>query len=208
MSEIFIKNKVLYLSYILIIVLGLYPLKYEAIYLFLFLNKIHTKFLDAFLYAVSILGSIKAYLFFLIALVAIRAKTKFIITTIFTFLGVSLVVQIVKILTYSPRPITALPLEHKLKTLVDGISYAANYKSLPSGHAAIAFSLATLITIIFKVEWYKSIILMVLAALIAYSRVYLGFHFYIDIYLGGIIGIVISTLVAYIIVGKQYSAQK
>ncbi len=62
-----------------------------------------------------------------------------------------------------------------------------------SGHASNSFALATFFGIIAR-SYIKSIhyVLLFIASLIAYSRVYIGVHFPLDIFCGAIVGISIG----------------
>ncbi len=62
--------------------------------------------------------------------------------------------------------------------------------SMPSNHAANIFALAVVLSYFYKE--YKSI-LLILAILISFSRVYVGVHFPGDVIAGGCIGYFIST---------------
>ncbi|HPW90354.1 MAG TPA: phosphatase PAP2 family protein [Paludibacteraceae bacterium] len=68
--------------------------------------------------------------------------------------------------------------------------------SFPSGHTATVFSLMLALTLIFQKKSWLAVCFFILAALTAYSRVYLSQHFAEDILLGSFIGVVM-TLVAY-----------
>lgn len=75
--------------------------------------------------------------------------------------------------------------------------------SFPSGHSATAFTAATVLSFFDKKrKWlYYSI-----ASLIAYSRIYLGCHYFFDVVLGATLGIVVSRstiLLASLIVVKK-----
>jgi undecaprenyl-diphosphatase len=62
--------------------------------------------------------------------------------------------------------------------------------SFPSGHAATSFAGATLLA------WYVprlALPLYALAALVAWSRVYVGVHYPIDILIGAVLGVVVAT---------------
>jgi len=63
-----------------------------------------------------------------------------------------------------------------------------------SAHASNHFALALLIGMVLrkKIKWLIYV-LLIWAAIIAYSRVYLGVHFPLDILCGGILGLIIST---------------
>lgn len=71
------------------------------------------------------------------------------------------------------------------------VSYPSDY-SFPSVHTAIAFSTAFVFSYFYK---KKFIYFYILASLIAFSRIYLGYHFFLDIVGGIIIGILISKLI-------------
>jgi membrane-associated phospholipid phosphatase len=65
--------------------------------------------------------------------------------------------------------------------------------SFPSGHAMSAFAVATAIAVLApRLRWP----VLALAALIGFSRVYLGVHFWIDVLAGAALGIAIGGLTA------------
>ncbi len=65
------------------------------------------------------------------------------------------------------------------------------YDSFPSGHAMAAFSLYGFCALVSKRAWQQAVWLC-LAVLIAFSRIYLGFHFLQDIVFGSIVGMLIA----------------
>lgn len=71
-----------------------------------------------------------------------------------------------------------------------------------SGHSSNSFALATLFSLFFKQHKNIMPILYVFAGLIAYSRVYLGVHYPIDISCGAMAGTFIGALV-YSLVNKR-----
>jgi undecaprenyl-diphosphatase len=74
-----------------------------------------------------------------------------------------------------PRPLVFLPHTH----------------SFPSGHAAASFACAA--TLARFTSRGVAIALFVLAALIAWSRVYVGVHYPLDVLVGALIGLAIAT---------------
>ena len=63
--------------------------------------------------------------------------------------------------------------------------------SFPSGHAATAFAAATVLTFFDKKRrfFYSTI-----AFLIAYSRIYLGCHYFFDVFWGGVLGFFVAKI--------------
>ena len=70
--------------------------------------------------------------------------------------------------------------------------------SFPSGHAAVIFAIVIFLVLFLNPKWYYATLMLILASLVSYSRVYLGQHFYTDIYVGAVIG-GLSTLLTYIL---------
>ncbi len=76
--------------------------------------------------------------------------------------------------------------------------------SFPSGHTTTAFMLATFLYLVLpkkmKIHW----LLMGIAFLVGFSRVYLMQHFLMDVWAGALLGI-FSSLISYFIVLKVFS---
>ena len=62
-----------------------------------------------------------------------------------------------------------------------------SHHSFPSGHATTAFAVFCLLALVLEDKRW-GVLYFVLALLAAYSRVYLGQHFFADIYFGSLIG--------------------
>ncbi|MCJ8014788.1 undecaprenyl-diphosphatase [Paenibacillus sp. KQZ6P-2] len=84
---------------------------------------------------------------------------------------------------YRDRPFAA----HTVNQLID---HAAN-ASFPSDHALGAFILATSIALFRK----EGIVWLILAGLIAFSRVWTGVHYPGDVVAGALIGVLVSSVV-------------
>lgn len=62
--------------------------------------------------------------------------------------------------------------------------------SFPSGHATVSFACATVLALaVPRLRWQ----LYALAALIAFSRVYVGVHYPFDVLAGAVLGVVLAT---------------
>lgn len=88
--------------------------------------------------------------------------------------------KVFKVLVERPRPFLVMP---TLKTL---ISWPMSW-SFPSGHACSSFSAATMYSYGGEKRWLKSLF-WVLAAAMAFSRMYVGVHYPTDVLAGMLIG--------------------
>ena len=76
---------------------------------------------------------------------------------------------------------------------LDAIGALPGSPSFPSGHAMSAFAVAAAIALLApRLRWP----VLALAALIGFSRVYLGVHFWLDVLAGAALGIAIGALIA------------
>ena len=74
--------------------------------------------------------------------------------------------------------------------------------SFPSSHAANAWGLAVFLILLFRKRWF-SLLMIVWALLMCYSRMYLGMHFFGDLLAGALIGTIAALLVWLIV--KRWS---
>jgi len=80
---------------------------------------------------------------------------------------------------------------------VDGV-HIHSYNTFPSGHTATAFALTVFLAfIINKRSW--SVALLMLAVLVGFSRVYLMQHFFFDIYVGSMVGVLSTWMSIYLV---------
>ena len=63
-----------------------------------------------------------------------------------------------------------------------------------SSHASNFFALATFLAFYFQ-RRYLSMLFFILAAIVGYSRIYLGVHFPLDVICGGLLGVTVGVLV-------------
>ena len=203
LKNLIIDNKIFYFSIFLLLILAIVPIfSFSKVELFLQLNKYHTPFLDVFFSFITRLGNGAIFIFLIIALIFFKNfKFHFFVSATSCVL-LSLTIQFMKrfIFTDSYRPYKLITKNVSIHW-VEGINLHSNY-SFPSGHSATIFLLITLIVIFSKgISNFYSIPLIIFATIIAYSRLYIGQHFYNDIYVGALIGVLIGTL-SYLIYKK------
>lgn len=116
----------------------------------------------------------------------------------------ALFTQVVKHIVVAPRPLTWFG-EHMPDVqlpLVEGVDVHAIY-SFPSGHTTSFFALAFVLSIVatkklsrFSLTLSSTLqaILVALAALGGYSRIYLCQHFALDVFAGALVGTLITLL--------------
>ncbi|EKD67284.1 MAG: Undecaprenyl-diphosphatase [uncultured bacterium] len=160
------------------------------IQLFFLINRLpHNGLIDYFALFLSGIGVAGIVWFILGAILVLKEESKD--HRLFIPLGLaggmtwSLTELIIKPLVARLRPSSALD-----AAIVVG-GFPLGY-SFPSGHAASAFALATVLAYI-EPKWKKG--LYVLAILISLSRIYLGHHYPIDVIVGGLLGWVIGFIV-------------
>jgi undecaprenyl-diphosphatase len=71
--------------------------------------------------------------------------------------------------------------------------------SFPSGHAATSFAGATILAFAFP---RLTPVLYVLAAAVAFSRVYVGVHYPLDILGGAVLGVLVAFAVRFLVLGR------
>lgn len=160
--------------------------------LFLFLNSINSPFWDKVMYAVS--GKIIWAPFYLaiLAWIAVTYKKKFWIILLFVALAVALAdqlsVQLFKNVFHRLRPCHEPSLEGMIH-LVNG--KCGGLYGFVSSHASNSFNVALLSLMFIRKRWY-SISILIWAAVIGYSRIYLGVHYPGDVITGALLGSLIG----------------
>ena len=160
--------------------------------LLLFLNSLNTPFWDKVMYAIS--GKIiwaPLYLAILIWM-GFRYKRKFLIIVLFIILAVTLAdqisVQLFKNLFQRLRPCHEPALQgmvHLVKGKCGGLY------GFVSSHATNSFNVALLSLMLIRKKWY-SVSIILWAAIISYSRIYLGVHYPGDVICGSLLGALIG----------------
>ena len=206
---------------LLMAVLGLMYL-YPKPELHLLLNAHHSSIQDIFFKYYSVLAEWPLYVLALLPLLWKKIK----ITIFFAMCELTggAILQILKHIISTDRPVSVFEHYHDLVLpLVQGVTmYHSN--SFPSGHASTFFMFCTCCTIILTYHYYRKkephdlrtrilfgvalLLLLVLAVMGAYSRVYLSQHFLSDVCVGSIIGFTTPFLMYYFCRNKVLKLKK
>ena len=200
---------VYYIAYIilLMVVIGMICV-YPKLELHLLLNSHHTAILDIFFKYYSMMAEGPLYALALFPLFWKKIK----ITVFFALCELSAggFLQILKHLFSSERPLIAFERYPDMTfPVVEGVNLHAG-NSFPSGHASTFFIFFTCCAILLALRYRQTakqgrysmfallnISLLILAALGAFSRIYLSQHFLSDVCVGSIIGFVTPCLMFY-----------
>ena len=179
---------------IFLIVLSYLLISFEKTELQLIANRNYSTFFDFVFYilthSVEFWGCVLIYL-----CVAFYKSYKYAIIGLLTYASSGLVTQLLKRNVFSEYKRPTANIEN-LRLIPDYFDYEqASSFSFPSGHTTVAFGLFLFLTLIVKNKKW-GILFGILACAVAYSRVYLSQHYFIDIYAGSLIGTVV-TLVSF-----------
>lgn len=161
-------------------------------------NLPHNIFFDSFFSLLSAVGngSIIWWILGLIVLFIFEEShhKKFLLIFIISILVSSLVSNnLLKPFFMRQRPIISLKKTIQISPITVEQQYPLDY-SFPSSHATIAFAAAVILSYFDK---KRRTAFYVIAILISFSRVYLGYHFFFDVIIGALIGYTISKIILY-----------
>lgn len=160
----------------------------------LWMNQHHHAFWDFLFYYSTSLGN---GLFYAAVLIYIGFyRLGWFVAGSIAFAATGLLTQFLKqiVFTSSMRP-GAYFLEKTEESLhfVEGVMMHS-YLSFPSGHTATAFSLFLLLSLMNQ-KWWWGTVCFLLALIVGTSRVYLLQHFWVDVFAGAVLGVIITFLV-------------
>jgi undecaprenyl-diphosphatase len=159
--------------------------------LFLFLNSLHSPFCDQVMHAIS--GRviwIPLYLAILIYL-GIKYKRRFLIILLFIIIAATMADQLsvlIKNLVQRLRPCHEPALAGLIHTFN---GECGGLYSFVSSHATNSFNVALLSLMFIQKRWF-TISIILWAAVIGYSRIYLGVHYPGDVICGSILGALVG----------------
>lgn len=167
--------------------------------LFGFANTHYNKFLDGLMHGLSIMGEGSSVIVFLLFLLVVPGlRNWWYLLTVTVCCGLSAVaVQIFKHIFSVNRPYSYLA-EQPWIRLHENWPQLFHY-SFPSGHSTAAFSVFCLFSFMLPGRFRPyGLLLFFIALAIAYSRMYVAAHFFLDIYVGSIIGVLFCTFFFFI----------
>lgn len=160
----------------------------------LWVNAHYVGFFDSFFLIMTELGTFWFSLA-VILILFLQKKWKVAVNAVFCLGIPSLVTLFVKHILFSGtlRPVPYFEEKGITLRLIKNVVQLQT-ESFPSGHTTAAFAVATFLALYLpKKEWHP--ILVIVAVLVGYSRIYLSQHFVTDVYTGMIIGTVATTFV-------------
>ncbi len=155
--------------------------------IFLWTNMHHSDFFDGFFKAITLLGDEMTTLVICIGMLFIRYR--YAVLTFLAYAYSSVTVQILKRIFDSPRPSKFFEGLNPIRTIEGYPLYEWN--SFPSGHSTNAFTFAVVLTVLLP-HRSRHWLIIPLAVLTAFSRVYLAQHFFQDVFAGAVLGVVLT----------------
>jgi membrane-associated phospholipid phosphatase len=186
MYDLLKKNSLFLILYFILLAAGMIPVAlYSRTDLHLCLNQFHSPFADVFFKYITFFGSGIAAGIACVILLFIRIR--YALIALASWAGGGILVQLLKHLVFPgfDRPVKVFG-SGAVLNLVQGIEYHSHF-SFPSGHAATAMAIFSLLALICSRKWLKLFFLLC-AVIVSYSRVYLSQHFLEDIIFGSVLG--------------------
>lgn len=155
--------------------------------LFLYLNSKHTPWLDPIMYTISTYTAWILVCLTVVALMVYRDRVWGLRAAIFMLVGIAvngIANNIIKVLIMRPRPSH----EPVLQEIIHQLGDADNHYSFFSAHTSNSICLAVFSTLYFGNKYY-GILIFAWAMAVAYSRIYVGRHYPLDIVFGLLFGV-------------------
>ena len=158
------------------------------------INASHNNFLDQFFKYITFLGD--GRFVFLIALIYLFANKKYGISILISLIINTILIQVLKRVVFSNRFRPSFYFKNLIEdgswNMIDGVELYEKF-SFPSGNTASIFCLCMSICIFMKKKYFP-LLLVLLAYIVGFSRIYLSQHFLIDVLAGALIGSLIPIL--------------
>lgn len=184
------QNRVFFIGYLFLLIVAfliwILETKKGA---FIFLNPYHTSFLDFVFIGLTFIGDGFFSIALCISLLFIKRKYLSLMVFI-SFATSGIFAQILKYFISEARPALLLQ-KSNYPYFIENVTLH-NFHSFPSGHSTSAFALFAILAFAVEKKSY-SILFLLMAALVGYSRIYLGQHFITDVGIGSFIGVTFSV---------------
>lgn len=189
LSDLYKQNKIFFLGYfLLLIIAGFLWIFFSKANGFILLNPYHSKFLNVFFIIVTTMGD--GIFSVIVSIVLFLFGKRFLALMVFSSFAISgILTQLIKMFISEARPALFLAKDN-YPYFIEHVTLH-NFHSFPSGHSTSAFALAAILCFAVKNKKF-SILFLLGAALVGYSRIYLGQHFITDVAVGSIIAVLIS----------------
>ena len=167
------------------------------------INDLGTSFLDIVMRNLTHAGDGLFACLIVLAFLFIRIKTGLLL--LLSFISTAVVVQLLKHTLFDSmkRPIVFFQNDPSFRTIEAFTYHTSN--SFPSGHSASIFALCPVIAYQYRQNLLIQICLVIIAATVAFTRVYLSQHFLQDIVAGSLIGTLISHVIC-VFYGSKFLA--
>ncbi|MFA6944896.1 MAG: phosphatase PAP2 family protein [Pedobacter sp.] len=205
LSELLYRQRYFIIPFLVLIIIGfVLMLSFSKTDLFLWVNSHHNVFFDQFFKLNTFLGD--GWMSVAVVLGLLLYKYRYSLLAALAFAYSAIAVQILKSLFNAPRPVKFFEDIAPVRT-IEGYTMH-EWKSFPSGHTASAFTLAVILTHLLPGR-HRHWIIIPVAALTAFSRVYLAQHFLEDIIAGAILAVVMTfQLIWWLDNSKWYNSSK
>lgn len=197
MRKLFQENRVFLITY-LIVLFSAFILKliYTKDQIFLFINSHNSAFGDSFFPYITYLGD--GLFIIIVTILLLWVSYRYTLLSLLIYTISSQIVQILKRVFFSSFPRPSKYFEGKADLhFVDGVQLH-QMMSFPSGHTTSIFAFMTFLAIISKNK-SLGVLFVLIACIVAFSRIYLSQHFLEDTMAGSVIGVLSAFMITYLL---------
>jgi len=197
MRKLLQENKIFLITYLIILSTALFfKLIFSKEEIFLFINAHNSPFGDAFFPIITHLGD--GITIIVITILLLWVSYRYALLSLLIYTISSQLVQILKRVVFSDFPRPSKYFEGKADLhFVDGVRLH-QMMSFPSGHTTSIFAFMTFLAIISKNKTI-GMLYVIIACVVAFSRIYLSQHFLEDTIAGSLIGVLSAFIITYVL---------